>query len=510
MPNACEYLRRAEMLKQLGDRNAESFYLKAIDADPVDPAYELFLADYLRNFRGPQRPLFPASEDHYLLAAARLNALGPDQRVGWDDETRSRVWRGLAALHERDGIALVPRPCRECKTPFGWGSPLLALASINRETMGGAALDEQSDARDYTTEALTSQVRLYNSVAVPLPNAVLAAMIRSKPTYETLDRLRFRFGEAPAIDFFYDQRYTKDAQITRFDRPNEFNDFHLRSFGFAAEKPFTMGRALDAYVSFSAIRSERRGLIEFQPLKLERVWDYNARAAISRFNGPDKLTLEAFFDRQNVSADQLRNRPRTLSGATFTYQLFRPVHWLDRTLSIYQERFETRGINFFVGYLNDGELFLDRLPAKDLLLRRKDKFAGVAIRGIGRFDLTIQPTLLSAWAGVDPRLNNSQYRTNITSLVRLKDEEREPGLPGGKEGFHLAFVHLVFPFRHDLACTGPSVFENYVLGSQLDTKFYQTAMGTASYFASVRYERQNYYNLGKTLNVITVSVSLGF
>jgi hypothetical protein len=35
-------------------------------------------------------------------------------------------------------------------------------------------------------------------------------------------------------------------------------------------------------------------------------------------------------------------------------------------------------------------------------------------------------------------------------------------------------------------------------------------MGTATYLANVRYERQDYFNLGRNLNVITAGVSVGF
>ena len=206
----------------------------------------------------------------------------------------------------------------------------------------------------------------------------------------------------------------------------------------------------------------------------------------------------------------LRDRTREFSGATFTYQLFRSVHWLDRTIPLYGERFETRGIDFSAGYLNDGELFLALVPSGDVLLRRKDRFAAVSVRGIGRFDVTVQPTLLSAWAGQDQRLNNSQLRTYATLLMRLKDEEKTAGLPGRKQGFHVAFVQLVFPFHYDVARTGPAAFENYSIGSQVNFKFYQTAMGTATYLANVRYERQDYFNLGRNMNVITAGVSVGF
>src|SRR5215204_5792449 len=70
--NAGEYLLIAELMKRVGDLRADEYYQKTIAADDTEPAYELFYADYLRNFRGPGRPLFPDAEKHYLRAQTKL------------------------------------------------------------------------------------------------------------------------------------------------------------------------------------------------------------------------------------------------------------------------------------------------------------------------------------------------------------------------------------------------------------------------------------------------------
>src|SRR5689334_6958769 len=70
--NAGDYLLIAELMKRVGDLRADEYYQKAIAADGTEPAYELFYADYLRNFRGPGRPLFPDAEKHYRRAQKKL------------------------------------------------------------------------------------------------------------------------------------------------------------------------------------------------------------------------------------------------------------------------------------------------------------------------------------------------------------------------------------------------------------------------------------------------------
>ena len=66
--SASDFVLTAELMKQIGDYRAQDYYEKAIKADEAEPGYELFYADYLRNFRGPSRPLFPEAERHYFEA----------------------------------------------------------------------------------------------------------------------------------------------------------------------------------------------------------------------------------------------------------------------------------------------------------------------------------------------------------------------------------------------------------------------------------------------------------
>src|SRR6266852_1048609 len=59
------FLLVAELMKRVGDYEASVYYENAIEADGNEAAYRLFYGDYLRNFRGPQRPLFPEAEEQY-------------------------------------------------------------------------------------------------------------------------------------------------------------------------------------------------------------------------------------------------------------------------------------------------------------------------------------------------------------------------------------------------------------------------------------------------------------
>src|SRR5437899_8524926 len=63
----------AEMMKRLGDYRASSYYEKAIQADPDEPCYESFYADYLRNFRGEERRCFHLPRDTISGDSGRFN-----------------------------------------------------------------------------------------------------------------------------------------------------------------------------------------------------------------------------------------------------------------------------------------------------------------------------------------------------------------------------------------------------------------------------------------------------
>src|SRR5205823_5984520 len=105
-----------EMMKRVGDFRAEEFYLRAT-RNSSDPAYELFLADYYRNFRGPQRPLFPDAEKHYFAALEKLKLRGKNNPPPWDKETEGRIERGLVALYQEDGVPFILNSNTDSHTP---------------------------------------------------------------------------------------------------------------------------------------------------------------------------------------------------------------------------------------------------------------------------------------------------------------------------------------------------------------------------------------------------------
>lgn len=494
--DARAYLRLAELMKRVGDWRAEDYYEKAIEVDEEEPAYELFYADYLRNFRGAGRPLFPAAEKRYYRALAKLRRA--EKRRAWDEETGRRVERGLVALHQEDGLPLFTSRRGDVVSTEPLDRPYLFFSSVNRFAQLTGDFDNVDDVRGFTSEALLASSRLNADLSA----SELRSIIRMKGQFETLNRLRFRYKAWPVVDLSYKYREVARAQLINFFEPGKSNDIDLDEYGVSVEKPFDVSPHFDLFVRGGYKRVVRRGLLEFFPAEKERINQYEARASLARFVGPDKALLDVAYVFQDInpSVFNFSRRDRRIAAATFTYQLLR--HSLDAT---YRQRFETRGVHLFAGAVDDRESF------GSIKLIKNDYFAGVSLKGLGAYEVTVQPTIFTSTVAGDlsPR-KNAQYRTNLNLLWRIKDEEEEPGLPEEARALNTAFIHLSVPLKHDVAIRGPEDFENFNVGLALHAKFFRTGSRRTTFLASCGYNFQRFYRLNKNLNLLSASVSLGF
>lgn len=509
--DARSYFCIAERMKRVGDYRAQDYYEKAIRTDEAEPNYELFYADYLRIFRGAQTPLFPQAEEHYFSAWRKARARNSEPL----QDIERFILRGLSALYQMDGVALLPWKLGSLYDK-NIEKPSVFFASINRGSRSDADLDREADVRDYTSEALfaESQMRLKRS----LTTDEFRSLIRLKRALETFDRLRFRYKAWPVFDVFYTHRQTDNDQITSFFclTPTSsigcsqlglhpFNDLRQNDYGFSIQKPFTAMRVFDVSLVGSFKKTQRWGLIEPVPGDKESIMEYGSRMAISHFLGPDEVNVDIGYTYQHIHAFTIPSRPdrnRQFFDAKLTYQIFRPLPRLFHP-SAFRHRFETRGWDFFAGTLEDIEQFGSGHT------RRHDYYVGTSLKGIGRFDFTIQPTWFTSRVEGDTSQRNTQYRTNADVLFRIIDEEDNAGIKEKSEGLHLAFLHAVIPFRYDVTRVGPSDFENRKIGIEFDSKFFTYSRWT-TFLVSGRYDRVNFCNLGKNVNAFTISLSVGF
>ncbi|MGA9770632.1 MAG: hypothetical protein WBV94_16450 [Blastocatellia bacterium] len=538
------YLEIAELMKGSGDPRAERYYKKALESDNKEPAFDLFFADYLRNYRGPLKPLFPRAEAHYFEALKKLARTNMTGNHLWDDETARRVERGLIALYQEDGI-----PVEVHNHLQGWSRhperPLLFISSINRWSQSTGDFDNGDDIRAFTSEMLLAEQRRIENRLAALAEGDLRSIARTKPQYETLQRLRFRYRNMPMFEIAYRNRQIEQGAITQFQFTDRTNGVRIRSdYGAAIEKPFSLPAGFDFFMRGDYNRIDRTGLIENAQSAHEIINQYQAIFAASRFVGPDKAIFQSVYLYQDINPRlekaRITKRDRQIASGKFTYTLLRKFR--SREVSL-QERgkdqrhqnemqFELRGWNFFGGVAYDNERF------GQVTVKKNDYFYGSEIKGIksGLLDLGYQATIFTAevngnrlptdlpltvladrlaGSNVEPddliRRQSIQLRHNATVLIRLKDEEREPGLPADGAGLlHLAFFHLAVPFRYDTALDRHREFENYRLGFEFSMKAFSVAFRGTSFLVSGGYSRQKFFNLGKSANLANMSFSVGF
>src|SRR5262249_36286711 len=202
------------------------------------------------------------------------------------------------------------------------------------------------------------------------------------------------------------------------------------------------------------------------------------------------------------------DRDREFTGAALTYQLFRPQQFYK---SPYDRHFEIRSWDLFGGFTLDNEAFNAPNPSGSRTFIRRDYFAGIALKGIGRFDLTIQPTVFSSSSSSKAPASNSQYRTNMTLVYRRIDEEidRPLGLQETNHSLNIASWQIALAMRQDLAFHNLDAFENYKAGLESTWKFF-TRRGRTTTLASVGYGFQRFYRLNKNKNIFNVSLKIGF
>jgi hypothetical protein len=508
----------AELYKRLGDPKAHSLYERAIGSAPDEPAYEWFYGEYLRLYRGAgERPLFQEAEKHLFAARGKLLTLHKTSTLEvwrecsqklWNKCTEERVQRSLTALYERDGFHLAEWTWKAegsrdvVQRPWLFFSPGMRYEHSNND------LDRTADVRDRTSEEALSASRLNR----PLTQAELEGLVRLMTPTEGSGRVRIRYQSAPIIDVFATWRKTANAQVTNFGEPDRFNDFKLRDFGVTVDKPFAISGNTDADVRFTYHHVNREGLIESLPQATESINQYEAEGAFSQYLGPDRLNLSYVYVRQSIIPEpaNLQRRDREITGGTATYQIFRPLPLPGRNLETgLGRRFETRGIDVFGGVLNDNE----RYPASpvDVFVTRGDYFAGIAVRGLNRFDVTLQPTWFTSSVSNDRTQYNSQLRLAGNVLFRVLDEERTGGMPKERFlGLPVAFVQVVVPFHWDTPREGSGAFRSRKLGAELWTKFFSASGIGVTILGEAGYSRQWFPALNRNLNLVRFGVSVGF
>jgi hypothetical protein len=505
----------AELMRRVGDPRADAYYRKAIAADPDEPGFELWYGYYLRNVRGPRAPLLESAEPHYFQALDELRAVraaGAAQE--FDDVTGSWVRRGLLNLYQEDGLPLLtakayPYPRNGANAV---GAALTTMVRVSHDTNEVGVVD---DARRYAAEAAfaSGPQRLKR----PLDRDELRGLVRSPMRYDVYNRLRLRLPWLGAVDLSYELFRAPSSQIGAFTQPDVFNDVSVDSFGVGWRRAFDLYPAFDLLLDAGYRRVNRVGVVEWYSDLKEGINLYEAHPALSRFLGPDKLSAGmnyVYMQIPTIPGGKLedRVRARAIRAFWFDYAIYRQLLLPDPTTRELR-RTPTRGLHLYGGYAQDDEAFGVRV------VYRRDAYAGVSLRGLGRFDVTVQGTVLTSDAvedqrdgadaivhGLDPSQTIRQLRPTVIGLYRIVDDEAIPDVPKNA----LAGLNLVVPVRADFATRGTDAFDNVRGGAELWGKLVSTGLRGTHFLVTAGYEAQYFHHLGKLVHVARLELRMGW
>jgi hypothetical protein len=503
----------AELMRRVGDARAGEYYRKAIAADPDEPGFELWYGYYLRNVRGPRAPLLEAAEVHYFEALDKMRAVrAAGGTQPFDEITESWVRRGLINLYQEDGLPLLGSKAYPYDGNGGLGVALTTMLRISHDTNDSGVID---DARRFAAEAAfaSGPQRLKR----PLDRDELRGIARTPLRYDVYNRLRLRLPFVGALDVSYEYFRAPDSQIGAFTEPNVFNDVKVDIVGVAWRRAFDLYPAFDALLDLGYRRVNRVGVVEWYSDLREAINLFEAHPAVSRFLGPDKLTLGmnyVYMQIPTIPGGKVedRVRARSIRALYADYAIYRQLllpDWDTREL----RRTPTRGLHLYGGYAMDDEAFGVRVVS------RRDAYGGVSLRGVGRFDVTVQGTLLSSdttedsrdagnavFHGLDTTQTVRQWRPTVIGLYRIVDDEAIPDVPKSL----LAGLNLVVPLRADFATQGTDAFDNLRGGAELWGKLISTGLRGTTFLVTVGYEAQWFHRIDKLVHLGRVELRMGW
>jgi hypothetical protein len=471
--------------------------------------------------RGARGPVLEAAETHLYRALEKLEALeARGARRDYHDVILDWTHKRLVVLYQQDGQSLLPwkayRQSSSGRTAPGLFGSL--QARMSRDTRD---FFYNSEARTFTGEQLfaESDVRAQRE----LTSRELWDLARA-PLRTQLDaRLRFRHNAVGALDVTYEDHHAQAAQIESFYAPTErLADVRVEQLGAGYERVVPLGSLFDVRLAGSYRLIERRGVVEFLPDRNERFGMFKLNPGVSRFFGSDKLTADLVYVKMDITdlpggVPEQALREKIIRGAKLEYTFYSPLTvpaFPFGTAEPY--RAATRGLSLYAGGVQDDETYgLRRVT-------RHDIYGGSRYDGPGSWAAQAQVTYYrSRTTFVDPNAviprettDVSQGFSSVKSTLlfthRIVDEETLPGVTPTQLGFGADMMNVVFPIHWEVATTGPKHFENVRGGLEVWLKIFQYGAGGTPLLFTAGYDAQYFYNLGKTMHLMSGAIRLGW
>jgi len=497
----------AELMRRLGDPRAEHHYRRAIELNPKEPAYELWVARYTNRSRGAGASLAQETLTHAPAALDKLEGFhGITQAGSTDEVTRAWTSRQLLMLTQEDGFPLLPwnaYPYKRRRANYPQLS-LIAHGSVTRDTND---FWDFADTRRLTTEA---QLAADRTPTKTLTRDAAEEILRAPTRYDAYARLRLRQRWLGTLDGHYGRMKLWDSQIISFSDVTRRTDVEIEEFGFTYRRTLNLYPVCDLTLDAGYTRQSRVGVVETLPDEVEKLNVFVVSPTVSRFVGPDKISIGGtyvFFDipnRPEPALDQ-SERQRVMRAGFIDYAVYRPLRLPQVQFGTMQtKRVSTRGLHFFATVLNDQERF------GTTVVTRESYSGGTSLKGIEGYDFGVYGMYTTNSAQLDRRqllqLSNSQWRTTLRIMKRLVDEDVVPGLPASP----LTSLNLVLMLRQDQALTGPSDFESVRGSVELWGKFLGLSARGTTFLLTASASYQYFYGLDEGLVLGQLALRMGW
>jgi hypothetical protein len=264
----------------------------------------------------------------------------------------------------------------------------------------------------------------------------------------------------------------------------------------------------------------RRGVLEFEPEREEKFHGFNLRPSISRFLGPNKLTIDgvlAYFDIQDLPGgipDQ-GLRSKLIRAAKITYSHYAPMSGLTlNNWHLMPYRQATRGLSVFGGIMEDYETYGIRQ------VKKADYYGGIEYGAPQYWAINAQGTYLTgstiyvdqndpnAPIYTDGSQNFTGIRASTAITALIVDQEAKPLVSNAP--IDLDMLNVVLPLQWDKTLEGANDYENLRGGVALWAKIFGPKTLGTPLLISGGYDVQYFYNINKISHLWRAGVRLGW
>lgn len=509
----------ARIKARLGHSDARRWFKKAIALDPEEPGYELFMGMYYSMQRGARAPVLEEAELHLNRALAKLDALEKEGKLKSHHEiVRSFTQKRLMVLYQQDGQQLLP---------FKGADPNPKLLQFPQVSVFGEVL-ASGDTRDfwYNNEMRVFSGEKQFAQSPTRANRDLTAretwdIARAPLRINMTGGARLRQNVLGTFDAAYTVEQADQSQIVSFYQPTlEFADVRVDQMRIGYQRVLPLYPLFDLRIAGDYYFTKRRGVLEFEPEREEKFHGFNLRPSISRFLGPNKLTLDgvlAYFDIQDLPGgipDQ-GLRSKLIRAIKVTYSHYAPMSGLTlNNWHLMPYRQATRGLSVFGGIMEDYETYGIRQ------VKKADYYGGIEYGAPRYWAINAQGTYLtgstiyvdqndpSAPTYTDGSQNFSGIRASTAITALIVDQEAKPLVSNAP--VDLDMLNLVVPLQWDKTLEGANDYENLRGGLALWAKIFGPKTLGTPLLISGGYDVQYFYNINKISHLWRAGVRLGW